>query len=102
MANDHQHSLEATLPHQNTDNVKNSCSLCSVTLPFPRKIASKDNQHKKEPLRFDRLNFSSPGPEFADQLEDVALPLLTEMLGANVSKLVLCLHIFDGGSALLD
>ena len=55
-----------------------------------------------EPLRYDRLKFSTSGPELASQLEEVALRLLTEMLGANVSKLVLCLHIFDGDSALLD
>ena len=62
--------------------------------PIPAKNSKSRQSAKKEPLRFDRLNFSVAGPEFADQLEEVALPLLTEMLGANVSKLVLCLHIF--------
>ena len=57
---------------------------------------------KKISLRLDRLNFSISGPEFADQLEEVARPLRTEMLGANVNKLGLCHHVFDGGSALLD
>ena len=76
--------------------------MCSVTPPFPRKIASKDNHYKKEPLRLDRLNFSILGPEFDDQLEEVAMPLLTEMLGANISKLVPCFHIFDDDSALFD
>ena len=66
------------------------------------KLRSLDDQQKRKPLRFDRLTFSISDPEFADQLEEIALPLLAEMLGANVSKLVLCLHIFDGGSALLD
>ena len=41
------------------------------------------------------------GPELADQLEWVALPFLTEMLGAKVSKLVLCLHVVDDDSPLL-
>ena len=70
--------------------------------PIPAKNIKLRQSAKKEPLRFDRLNFSFSGPEFDDQLEEVALPLLAEILGANVSKLALCRHIFGGDSALLD
>ena len=70
--------------------------------PNPAKNSKLRPSAKKEPVRFGRLNFSNSCPEFADQLEEVALPLLTEMLGANVSKLVFCRHIFDCDSALLD
>ena len=53
--------------------------------PIPAKIASKTIR-KKEPLRFDRLKFSISGPEFADQLEEVALPLIAQMLGAKCQQ----------------
>ena len=69
--------------------------------PIPAKNSNYRQSAKKEPLRFGRLT-SVSGSEFADQLEEVALTLLTEMRGANVSKLVLSLHILDGDSAVLD
>ena len=49
----------------------------------------------KEPLRFDRLKTYQFQAKFADQLEEKAQPLLAEILGANVSKLVLFLNTFD-------
>lgn len=63
-------------------------------------MANKDSQHN--PLRFDCLDLSISGPEFADQLEKVAPPLLADMVGANFSKLVPFLHDIDGDYSLLN
>ena len=47
---------------------------------------------QKRKTLFDCVKLSISGPGSVDRLEEIALPLLDEMLGANVSKLVFCLH----------
>lgn len=52
--------------------------------------------------RFGIPDISTSDPALADQVEKLALVVLTEVLGANVSKPILCLHITSRVSALLD
>lgn len=52
-------------------------------------------------MPFDCPELSTPGPELTDELEKVAVRVLTGVFGDNGSKLILCLHIVDADSDLL-
>lgn len=53
-------------------------------------------------LNWDFSAFSPSGPELTDQLEEVTVRMLLGVRHANVSKLVLCVHVVDGGSTLRE
>lgn len=59
-------------------------------LPIPAKVTSIGNQQNS--FRFDFPGISAADLELTDQPERVALLVITEVLGTNVSKLTLCLH----------
>lgn len=73
--------------------------MCSIGIDAKQTLAlaRKYQETTMQNSRFLQFSFG-----LTDWLDEVSGSVLTEVLGADVSELVLCLHVVDADCALLD